>query len=143
MFELFDSVLFFVPLTLRIIFLGVLFSLICMSIYFWISPQNKILTLKVMQKESRRHLRNHEGNFTDLYTLIWKDLKLTFLNFGLIFFPALISMFPLLYVTHDLGETYNKLYSTQYFYWLGNAEIIFFTTLIAVSLVIKRYFKIH
>lgn len=113
-----------------------------MTIYAIISPQKKILALKNEQKLSRAALRAHEGNFSEMQSLIKRDLALALRQVGLVILPFSFSLLPAIWPMLALSERYTTAISFFGPEWMRGFDFWYIAVLLIVSLTIKKMFKI-
>lgn len=65
-----------------------------MCIYALLSPQKRLLELKMHHRHVRKMLFAHEGDFKEMQTLIGKDLGIALKQMAFIFIPFLCSVIP-------------------------------------------------
>ncbi|MFW0777253.1 MAG: hypothetical protein ACN2B6_05995 [Rickettsiales bacterium] len=119
-------------------------GIISMTLYRRLSPQQKLITLKEAQKNSRSTLRNYDGDMAGLYVLIGKDLNISFRHMGLMLIPTLIAITPVIYVMVELADYYQDMRVLPWHYdWIGSVEILFLLVMLPVSIIIKFAYKIH
>lgn len=133
-----------IPIWTKIGFWAVMCGIISMTLYRRLSPQQKLITLKEAQKNSRSTLRNYDGDMAGLYVLIGKDLNISFRHMGLMLIPTLIAITPVIYVMVELADYYQDVRVLPWHYdWIGSVEILFLLVMLPVSLIIKFAYKIH
>jgi hypothetical protein len=126
----------------RVVAWAVLSAGLSMAIYFFISPQKKIVGLKEEQKSARQLLLKHDGDFDELKKLIGADLALTLRQLKHMLFPFLLSLAPLFVLMIPLAEIYNQALTDMGPSWTHGFEFWYVATLVVASLLIKVIFKI-
>lgn len=130
------------PPVLRLCLWGILSAGISMGIYALLSPQQRMLAMKQQQKESRRALLAHEGDFGELNTLIRQDLGLSLRLIGLAIVPFLLSMLPLFFIVVPLLDIYTAPLVNFGPGWMQSFEFWYIGALVIASLAIKIIFRI-
>lgn len=104
-FDLFLKAL--IPPMGRLIFWGIIGSVLSMGFYKWLSPQEKILQIKKETVQARARLVQYDGDFEGLWPLIRQLLKRSFQQIGLVLGPAVIASFPLIFLLVWLNTAYH------------------------------------
>lgn len=98
-FDLIDGALAVVmPSVLRLIIWGGFAGWLTMIVYRLLSNQEKIGTLKVLQKKQQKHIAEFDGKFSELLPLIRHTLSLGFRQLGFSLGPALLATVPVVFV---------------------------------------------
>lgn len=101
-------------------------------VYKKISPQDHLHNLKTQQLASRAALRGHDGNVSDLYRLIGRDLLITLQQMRLILLPATACIVPCVVIMVFLSHLYAG----------AHTEVIYIGAMIIASLYVKIRLKI-
>ena len=86
------------PPVLRLVIWGILAGWLTMIVYRVFSDQEKIGTLKALQKKEQKNIAEFDGEFTELLPLIRHTLALGIRQLGLALGPALIATVPVLFI---------------------------------------------
>jgi hypothetical protein len=98
-FSIIDGVLgMAMPPVLRLVIWGILAGWLTMITYRLFSDQEKIGTLKTLQKSQQKNIAEFDGEFAELMPLIRHTLGLGIRQLGLALGPALIATVPVLFI---------------------------------------------
>ena len=86
------------PPVLRLAIWGTIAGWLTMVVYRFFSDQDKIGTLKALQKEQQKNMAEFDGEFSELLPLIRHTLTLGFRQLGLALGPALLATVPVLFI---------------------------------------------
>ncbi len=101
------------PPTLRLIFWGLLAAILSMALYWLISPQQQLATIKHRALEARQALNAHDGEFAEAWPLMRRMLGLSMRQLGMTTWPALVASLPVLALICWLGTTYGYGFPSQ------------------------------
>lgn len=137
-----DNAAAMLPPLWRIIAWGTVSGLLSMGIYYWLSPQQKIRSVKQTQKESRRTLKTYDGEWNGLKALIADDLALSLRQIRLVLMPFACSVIPLAAAILGLEANYPDPITGFGPEWMRGFEFWYILTVLTVSLALKIIFKI-
>jgi len=99
LFDGIDGVLaLLMPALLRLVTWGIFAGWLSMIVYRRFSDQEKIGTLKDLQKGQQKNIAQFDGEFSELLPLIRHALALGFRQLGLALGPALLATVPVLFI---------------------------------------------
>lgn len=91
-----DHVIGFLPPVARLVFWGVVGSVVSMALYWLLSPQERITQLKTRLADAQRALDAHEGEFSEALPLMGNTLRLALKQVAVVTVPAVLASLPLL-----------------------------------------------
>lgn len=94
------------PPTARLIVWGIAAGVVTMLMYRWVSPQRRIAHIKAAALEARGDLNAYDGDFQGAWPLMRRMLKLSFLQVGLVTWPAVAASLPILFLLVWLSNAY-------------------------------------
>ncbi len=97
------------PAALRVVLWGLLSALGSMWLYKAISPQKRLAQIKSQVMESRRELNSFDGELTQLWPLLGRNLSLAMRQLGLTFLPAIAASLPVLFILVSMSNRYDAL----------------------------------
>jgi hypothetical protein len=86
------------PPVLRLAIWGIVAGWLTMVVYRFFSDQEKIGTLKTLQKDQQKAIAEFDGEFAQLIPLIRQTLALGFKQLGFTLGPALLATVPVLFI---------------------------------------------
>ena len=101
--------LFWLPSALRIALWGLIASIGSMSIYKWMSNQERIAEIKREVLNTRRQLNEFDGELGKLWPLLGRNLSLAGRQLGLTFIPAITASVPVVFIIMGLSSNYDAL----------------------------------
>lgn len=87
-----------VPAAGRLVVWGLLAGAVSMSLYALISPQGRLQRVKEEALAARRALDLHDGSLAEARPLIRRAIGCSMKQLGLVFLPAIVASFPLLFL---------------------------------------------
>jgi hypothetical protein len=87
-----------VPTAGRLVVWGLLAGALSMSLYALLSPQSRLQRVKEQALEARRALDLHDGSLAEARPLIRRAIGCSMKQLGLVFLPAVVASFPLLFL---------------------------------------------
>jgi hypothetical protein len=107
-FSWFDANLAYVlyPM-LRLVFWGIVASILTMWLYVLLSSQGKLSRIKTEVADTKKALAQYDGDFKGAWRLIRQSLRLSLKQIGLALGPAIVASLPVLFMLVWLGTAYN------------------------------------
>lgn len=130
------------PPVVRVAAWGLLSAGVSMWIYAALSPQQRMLAMKQVQKDARKALLEHDGDFKELGVLVRADLMLSLKQIGMALLPFLLSLIPLIFLMIPLTGIYTYPLTSFGPGWMQGFEFWYISVLVLGSIVIKAAFKI-
>lgn len=97
------------PAALRVALWGLLSALGSMWLYKAISPQKRLAQIKSQVMDSRRELNSFDGELSQLWPLLGRNLSLAMRQLGLTFLPAIGASLPVLFILVSMSNRYDAL----------------------------------
>lgn len=93
---------------LRLILWGILAGLVSMMLYKWLSPQERIASLKQRGREILKELvRYNEEQMAGLWKLTGRSMLNSFQQIGLMLLPVIVASIPMLWLMFSLSLRYD------------------------------------
>ena len=96
-FSWFDAILeYALPPMARLVFWGIVASILTMWLYVLFSSQGKLSRIKTEAAETKKALNEYDGDFKGAWQLIRRTLSLSLKQIGLALGPTILASLPVL-----------------------------------------------
>lgn len=99
----------FLPITALLIFWGLVSALLGVLVFKLTCRFDRLTTIKQQLADAQQTMIDHEGEFSELLPLAWKTIKLSLTRLRITVFPALLSVFAVLFVLVFLSNRYDAM----------------------------------
>lgn len=97
------------PAALRVPLWGTLAGIAGMALYRWLSPQQRLATLKPELRAAQRALAGYDGPLAGLWPLVGRQSRLAFTQLGLVLLPSLAAGLPVILLWTGMALRFDSL----------------------------------